>query len=257
MKTEKTDLVVGAPRSMAVRQRPNLLVCAAASNLLVDNMNATLLVVTGETGGAGVDTLVGCIVALLDGAEQYVRVIELGTNRGYLKSTLGEGEYAFVDVASPDVVANLLTAMAEVPTGYTILLSVNAAAWKDFVAIEAELAPWIEQAPERYCVLIKLGEWSEDSKAGGYYLKHGGIGRVIRCFTEPQRGLRVRSDAPNLRHDPDAGVLQVPRLGEGLQKAFYGDKRRISSALKDLSAGEAMLIGRALRMLNAGLEEVL
>lgn len=257
MKTEKTDLVVAAPRAMVVPQRPNLLVAAAASNLLIDKMNATLLVITGETGGAGVDTLVGCIVALLDRAEQYFRVIELGSNRGYLRSTLGEEEYAFVDVARPDIVANLLTAVSEVPTGYTILLSVNAAAWKDFVAIEPELAPWIEQAPERYCVLIKLGEWSDDSKAGGYYLKHGGVGRVIQCFTEPQRGLRVRSDAPNLRHDPDNGFLQVPRLGERLQKAFYGDKRRISSVLQELPAGEAMLVGRSLRMLNAGLEEVL
>lgn len=257
MSNEKTDLVVATPRAVVIHDRPQLPVTAAASNLLIDSITATLLVVTGETGGAGVDTLVGCIVALLDGAGRGCRVIELGTTRGYLKGTLEPGEYVFVDVADPDVVANLLTAVSEVPTGYPILLSVNAGAWKDFVEIEGELAPWIERAPERYRVLVKLAEWSEDRRAEAYYRKKGGLGRVIRCFTEPRRGLRAGAGATNMRHDPEGGVLQVPRLGERLQQAFYKDKRRLSSALLEASAGEAMLLARALRLLNAGLEDVL
>lgn len=230
---------------------------AAASDLLINSITATLLVVTGETGGAGVDTLVGCIVALLDGAGREFRVIELGTTRGYLKGTLKPEEYVFVDVADPDILANLLTAVSEVPIGFPILLNVNAAAWKDFVEIEGDLAPWIERAPERYGVLVKLAEWSEDSRAEAYYRKKGGLGRVIRCFTEPRRGLRAGPGATILRHDPDGGVLQVPRLSERLQQAFYKDKRRLSAALLQASSGEAMLLARALRMLNAGLEDVL
>ena len=257
MSTEKTDLVVAAPRALVLLDRPQLPMTAAASNLLIDSMNATLLVVTGETGGAGVDTLVGCIVALLDGARQGFRVIELGTSRGYLKGTLEPDEYVFVDVANPDVVANLLPAVSEVPTGIPILLSVNAGAWKEFVQVEGELAPWIDRAPERYRVLVKLGEWSEDGRAEAYYRKYGGVGRVIRCFTEPRRGLRASTGATNMRHDPEGGVLQVPRLGERLQQAFYKDKRRLSAALLNASAGEAILIARALRLLNAGLEDVL
>lgn len=257
MNNEKNDLVVAEPRALVIHARPQLPVTAAASNLLIDSITATLLVVTGESGGAGVDTLVGCIIALLDGAGREFRVIELGTTRGYLKSTLEPKEYVFVDVADPDVVSNLLTAVSEIPIGFPILLSVNAGAWKDFVEIEGELAPWIERAPERYRVLVKLAEWSEDSRAEAYYRKRGGLGRVTRCFTEPRRGLRAGPGTTTLRHDPDGGVLQVPRLSERLQRAFYKDKRRLSSALLEASAGEAMVLARALRLLNAGLEDVL
>lgn len=257
MSNEKTDLVVASPRALVIHERPQLPVTAAASDLLIDSITATLLVVTGESGGAGVDTLVGCIVVLMDGAGRGFRVVELATTRGYLKGTFEPDEYVFIDVADPDVVANLLTAMSEIPTGFPILLSVNAGAWKDFVEIESELVPWIERAPERYRVLVKLAEWSEDSRAEAYYRKKGGLGRVIRCFTEPRRGLRAGAGATNMRHDPEGGVLQVPRLTERLQQAFYKDKRRLSSALLEASAGEAMLLARALRLLNAGLEDVL
>lgn len=257
MSNGKTDLVIATPRALIIHERPQLPVTAAASNLLIDSITATLLVVTGESGGVGVDTLVGCIIALLDGAGREFRVIELGTTRGYLKGTLKPEEYVFVDVADPDVVANLLTAMSEIPIGFPILLSVNAGAWKDFVEIEGELTPWIERAPERYRVLVKLAEWSEDSRAEAYYRKKGGPGRVIRCFTEPRRGLRAGAGTTDMRHDPEGGVLQVPRLGERLQQAFYKDKRRLYSALLEASAGEAMLLARALRLLNTGLEDVL
>lgn len=257
MSNEKTDVVVATPRALIIHERPQLPMTAAASNLLIDSITATMLVVTGESGGVGVDALVGCIVALLDGAGRGVRVIEIGTTRGYLKGTLDPDEYVFVDVADPDVVANLLTAVSEVPTGYPILLNVNAGAWKDFVEIEGELAPWIERAPERYCVLVKLTEWSEDSRAEVHYRKNGGLGRVIRCFTEPRPGLRAGAGVTNMRHDPEGGVLQVPRLGERLKLAFYKDKRRLSSALLHAPAGDAMLLARALRLLNAGLEDVL
>jgi hypothetical protein len=193
----------------------------------------------------------------LDGAGQAFRVIELGTARGYLKRTLEPREYVFVDVAQPDVVANLLTAVAEAPAGYPILLSVNAGAWKDFVEIEGELKPWIDRAPERYCVLVKLGDWNEDSYAAAHYRKKSGAGRVIQCFTEPQRGLRAGSGTTSMRHDPEGGVLQVPRLGERLQHAFYKDRRRLSSALLEASVGDAIVLARALRVLNGGLEDVL
>ena len=257
MSNEKNDLVVATPRALVIHERPQPPMTAAASDLLIDSMNATLLVVTADSGGAGVDSLVGCIVALLDGAGRGFRVIELGTTRGYLKRTLDPDEYVFVDVADSDVVANLLTAVSAVPAGCPILLSVNAGAWKDFVEIEGELAPWIDRAPERYRVLVKLDGWSENSRAEDHYRKKGGLGRVIRCFTEPQRGLRAGASATHMRHDPDGGVLQVPRLGERLKEAFYKDRRRLSSALAHASAGDAMLFSRALRLLNSGLEDVL
>lgn len=256
MNAEK-NLVVAPAQALVVHQRPHLAVTAAASGLLADTLGATILVVTGETGGAGVDTLVGCIVALLDGAGRPFRVIELGTTRGYLKGTLEPHEYSFVDVAGNDFVADLLTAVAEAPAGYPILLSVNAGAWKDFVHVEEELRPWIDQAPERYCVLLKLDEWGSGNRSENHYRKNGGSARLIRCFTEYPRGLRGSTDRPLLRHDPQGGVLQVPRLSDRLQRAFYEDKRRLSSALPEASAGEAILFVRALRAFASGLEDVL
>lgn len=55
MSNEKTDLVIATPRAVVIHDRPRLPVTAAASNLLIDSITATLLVVTGDTGGAGVD----------------------------------------------------------------------------------------------------------------------------------------------------------------------------------------------------------
>jgi hypothetical protein len=69
--------------------------------------------------------------------------------------------------------------------------------------------------------------------------------------------LRAGSGTTSMRHDPEGGVLQVPRLGERLQHAFYKDRRRLSSALLEASVGDAIVLARALRVLNGGLEDVL
>lgn len=253
----KGDLVVARPQALVVRGQPQIMNAIAASDLLTNSMGATILVVTGERGGVGVDTLVACIVALCDGADKAVHVVEVGTSRGYLKPSLRPDEYTFVSVADPDFVSNLITALAQAQAGQPVVLSVNAAAWKEFVHIEEELRPWIDQAPERYCVLMKLGPRDETSRAEEHYQRRGGLGRVIRCFTEPPLGLRAAGTQGQLRHDPEGRILQVPRLNERLQAAFYDHGARLSSAMAGATFGEAALFARAMRVFATGLEDVL
>ena len=257
MTHDHKNLVVARPQALAVPERPNLPVAVAASDLLVNTLATTILVVTGETGGAGVDTLVGCLVALLDGASRPFQVIEVGTRSGYLRNTLHPEEYALANVANPDFVTDFLTAVASAPAGYPIIISVNAAAWKDFVHVEEHLRPWIDQAPERYCVLVKLDEWGEGNRNSNLYRKKGGAGRLICCFTQHPPGLRGGADSSSLRHDPDGGFIQVPQLSRRLQHAFYKEKRRLSSAMREASAGDAMLFASAMRTFASGLEDVL
>lgn len=257
MTDDQNHLVPAQSRAIAIPDRPRLPVAVPASNLLINTLGTTILVVTGETGGAGVDTLVACLIALLDEANHPVRVVEVGTRRGYLKATLQPEEYAFANVASPDFVADLLNGVAGAPAGYPIIISVNAAAWKDFVYIEEQLEPWIEKAPERYRVLIKLPEWGTSDRTSGLYKKMNGAGRVIRCFTQHPPSLRGAGAAPLLRHDPDNGIVQVPRLSDRLKDAFYNEERRLSSALNEVPIGDAIVFARAMKLFASGLEDVL
>ncbi|WP_278395012.1 hypothetical protein [Sphingobium yanoikuyae] len=258
MKSEfKGDIIVARSQSLTLTERPVLATSIAVSSLLTNTLGSTILVVSGERGGAGVDTLVACVVALCDAGSHGVQVIELGTSRGYLAKSLGPEEYRFVSVTSTDFVADLITAMAEARAGVPMILSVNAAAFKDFVAIESELLPWIDQAPERYCLFMKLGPRDDTSRAEDYYRHKSGLARVIRCFTAAAPGLRSGDGERQLRHDPDHGVLQIPRLAERLQMAFYDRGERISAAMAEASIGEAALFARAMKMLAAGLEDVL